>query len=290
MLPGVNARQNSANFHHDWALRMNDAMAWLFECAPNGLRLGIFVLIAIIWLIALLTALRLMAINKFNQEASYLEHMVAADTGFVRYPSLIMIAVAAATFYFSWVHSDKVFGLLQNKPSKCGNSRLEATRGPAHSDIRSTPTVQAAPAPAPAPVLALAVEPIEETREVDTTEPSAVAMPESAIVSLPTVALPPIPTMAPEPALAIPPKPSFNCAKASNSVERIICSDSELAQLDVQLSSAYKKGLLQSGDPSTLKADQLRWMREERAACSTVACLTSAYSSRVAGLNALAAR
>jgi uncharacterized protein len=33
--------------------------------------------------------------------------------------------------------------------------------------------------------------------------------------------------------------PSFDCAKASNAQEKLVCSDRELAKLDVALSQAY---------------------------------------------------
>lgn len=37
--------------------------------------------------------------------------------------------------------------------------------------------------------------------------------------------------------------PSFDCAKATTEVEKLICSDDELAKLDVEMNKWYKKAL-----------------------------------------------
>ena len=38
--------------------------------------------------------------------------------------------------------------------------------------------------------------------------------------------------------------PSFDCAKATTEVEKLICSDDELAKLDVEMNKWYKKARL----------------------------------------------
>ena len=52
--------------------------------------------------------------------------------------------------------------------------------------------------------------------------------------------------------------PSFNCAKASSSVEKLICNDAELAGLDRSLSSLYSRVLENSSaaDKKRLKTEQ----------------------------------
>ena len=52
--------------------------------------------------------------------------------------------------------------------------------------------------------------------------------------------------------------PSFNCAKASGSVEELICNDAELAELDRSLTSLYSAVLGDGGVYSSL-ADLYRW-------------------------------
>lgn len=75
--------------------------------------------------------------------------------------------------------------------------------------------------------------------------------------------------------------PSFDCAKASINAEYLICSNSELAALDVDLMQAYKG--LQSVDPNKqhLKKEQNDWMKKERNICTTTDCMIEAYRSRI---------
>ena len=57
--------------------------------------------------------------------------------------------------------------------------------------------------------------------------------------------------------------PSFNCAKASSSVEKLICNDAELADLDRSLSSLYSRVLenVSAADKKLLKAEQQGWVK-----------------------------
>lgn len=75
--------------------------------------------------------------------------------------------------------------------------------------------------------------------------------------------------------------PSFDCAKANTGPERLICSNSELAQLDVNLSQAYIKARDKSDDKKNLKSEQLIWMKTVRNACSDSDCLKNEMSKRI---------
>jgi uncharacterized protein len=57
--------------------------------------------------------------------------------------------------------------------------------------------------------------------------------------------------------------PSFNCAKASSSVEKLICNDAELADLDRSLATLYGRVLENSSatDNRLLKAEQRGWIK-----------------------------
>jgi len=57
--------------------------------------------------------------------------------------------------------------------------------------------------------------------------------------------------------------PSFNCAKASSSVEKLICNDAELADLDRSLSSLYSRVMENSSaaDQKRLKTEQRGWVK-----------------------------
>lgn len=85
-------------------------------------------------------------------------------------------------------------------------------------------------------------------------------------------------------------QPSFDCTKASTLIESLICSDSQLAELDLELSSSYKSVIaLYAGngiDSSTLKDEQKKWLREQRNVCSDRTCLKNAYTARLEELSA----
>ena len=78
--------------------------------------------------------------------------------------------------------------------------------------------------------------------------------------------------------------PSFDCAKASNGQEKLVCADRELSRLDVELSQAYSKTRDKSTDKNTLKQEQLEWIKYSLRACSDKNCLISTYNKRIAEL------
>lgn len=78
---------------------------------------------------------------------------------------------------------------------------------------------------------------------------------------------------------------SFDCAKASSAQEKMICSDRELARLDVELSAVYRKAREAASDPKALQNEQIQWLKASRKACSDKACLAEAYKSRTAELS-----
>lgn len=83
---------------------------------------------------------------------------------------------------------------------------------------------------------------------------------------------------------AEPGSPSFDCTKASNTVEMLICTNPELADLDVKLASQYKAALAQASDKAAVKQQQIAWIKNVRAKCLEVACVADEYSKRIADL------
>jgi uncharacterized protein YecT (DUF1311 family) len=78
--------------------------------------------------------------------------------------------------------------------------------------------------------------------------------------------------------------PSFDCTKASTSVENMICADPKLAAADRDTAAAYKAKLAASADKSGLRQQQAAWRRTVRDACTDTACLESAYKQRLVEL------
>jgi uncharacterized protein len=77
---------------------------------------------------------------------------------------------------------------------------------------------------------------------------------------------------------------SFDCAKASSKVEKVICDDSEISTLDDNLAEVYKKALAITNDKESLKSEQKKWLKE-RNGCSSSDCLKEFYASRIQKLN-----
>lgn len=78
---------------------------------------------------------------------------------------------------------------------------------------------------------------------------------------------------------------SFDCGKASTLVEKAICSDERLSNLDNELGRAYKTALQNSTAPADLKTEQKNWIAQ-RNRCTDMTCLASAYQTRLAALSA----
>jgi uncharacterized protein YecT (DUF1311 family) len=75
--------------------------------------------------------------------------------------------------------------------------------------------------------------------------------------------------------------PSFDCTKALNPAETLVCDDREVAELDRRLSKAYRLALSRSDQPEAERSTQMRWLADKRNACDDVACLSTAYRQRL---------
>lgn len=78
---------------------------------------------------------------------------------------------------------------------------------------------------------------------------------------------------------------SFDCAKATTIVEKLICADGQLSELDAQLSLSYKKTMSDSSNIDNLKTDQRKWITTVRNSCQDSACLKLAYVQRISQLD-----
>jgi len=76
-------------------------------------------------------------------------------------------------------------------------------------------------------------------------------------------------------------EPSFSCAGASNTAEKLICSDRQLALMDLEVASLYKRARANAVDPSPLADEQSAWTYQ-RNACASAECVREAYLQRKA--------
>lgn len=75
--------------------------------------------------------------------------------------------------------------------------------------------------------------------------------------------------------------PGFNCARATQHAEQLICGNPTLAALDVRLNAVYKQALAATSQKESLRVGQAAWVEQRRNQCQSVACLTQAYTDRI---------
>ena len=81
---------------------------------------------------------------------------------------------------------------------------------------------------------------------------------------------------------------SFDCAKAGTPVEKMICGNSRLSELDEHLGRYYGAARAALGRAQTcLATTQRDWLRGVRNPCRDAACLERAYLARLAELDPL---
>jgi uncharacterized protein len=84
------------------------------------------------------------------------------------------------------------------------------------------------------------------------------------------------------------PAASFDCAKAATPVEKAICSNPEVSDLDEYLGRYYQSARAEVGAAgSCLVRNQRDWLRGTRNKCADAACLKPVYLARLAELDAL---
>ena len=94
-------------------------------------------------------------------------------------------------------------------------------------------------------------------------------------------------------ALLLPAEPpvvlqSFDCAKAQTPVDKMICSDAGLRELDEHLGRYYAAGRAAvEGAAACLQSDQAQWLKTIRNQCADASCLRGAYLDRLGELDAL---
>lgn len=76
---------------------------------------------------------------------------------------------------------------------------------------------------------------------------------------------------------------SFDCAKATNKAEVLVCQNPELSELDDRLAVLYSSVKQRSTNSRQLVLEQRAWL-ELRNACRTIECISNAYQARLSQL------
>lgn len=81
---------------------------------------------------------------------------------------------------------------------------------------------------------------------------------------------------------------SFDCKKAQTRVEKMVCADPSLTELDEHLGRYYAAARMElESAASCLQSDQAQWLKSTRDVCQNEACLKAAYLNRLGELDAL---
>jgi len=136
--------------------------------------------------------------------------------------------------------------------------------------VMTGPPVPPAPELAPAPQASLAPPPPVPAPQPPPAAAKAPAPPPAATAKAPA------PAPAPPPAI----RASFDCATPGNTAERIVCSDGQLAALDVRMAQMYQQGLRSVTDPNAFRGEQQVWL-SQRDVCTDKPCLAASYDERI---------
>ncbi|MGC2048254.1 MAG: lysozyme inhibitor LprI family protein [Gallionella sp.] len=74
---------------------------------------------------------------------------------------------------------------------------------------------------------------------------------------------------------------SFDCAKASTHIEKLICTNEELSVLDEKLSAVYGRNIADSENRTGMAKAQRSWLRDLRNTCDNSQCAIDMYEKRL---------
>jgi len=77
----------------------------------------------------------------------------------------------------------------------------------------------------------------------------------------------------------------IRCSAALSAVDKLICSDADLLQLDLQLGNAYGALRGVTNDKNNLAQEQRKWLASLRGSCESRDCLAKVYSARTEALS-----
>ena len=86
------------------------------------------------------------------------------------------------------------------------------------------------------------------------------------------------PAPAPRPSVTI--RASFDCTGALNPAQRLVCSDNQLAALDVKMAGLYRQAINIAVSADAVRIEQQVWL-SQRDECADKECLVASYNGRI---------
>lgn len=88
-------------------------------------------------------------------------------------------------------------------------------------------------------------------------------------------------------ALAIPATAlaALDCSRAKTNAEKLLCSNSRLAEADDRMALAFRGAIRRGADPRMLMEAQRAWIHDARDICNDVECMLKAYEERISDLD-----
>jgi uncharacterized protein len=78
---------------------------------------------------------------------------------------------------------------------------------------------------------------------------------------------------------------ALDCSRAKTNSEKLLCSNSRLAEADARLAFAFRGAIRRGADPKEMMEAQRIWIRDARDACNDVECMLKAYEERISDLD-----
>ena len=78
---------------------------------------------------------------------------------------------------------------------------------------------------------------------------------------------------------------ALDCSRAKSNAEKLLCSNSRLAEADDRLALAFRGAIHRGADPRVLMEAQRTWIHDARDVCNDVECMLKAYEERISDLD-----
>jgi uncharacterized protein len=77
---------------------------------------------------------------------------------------------------------------------------------------------------------------------------------------------------------------AVDCSRARTNTEKLLCSNSRLADADQRMAFAFREAIKRGANPGVLMESQRTWMNDVRDICNDVECMLRAYEERTSEL------